>query len=257
MNSSLGNHRLGWGLRHVWEQHFHTDRTPLLPSASKPSPDADPNRECGRDVARRGKCSFSRSCFYVHSWSGPPPSTMWVLKNHCGDIGQCGTHFGVPIWEVVERPTLFNVSTLIFFKPTLCKGGVPAACVGFATFSCRTPLLDPPQNCWFLGQIRDWKHIYVRLLYLRCSGVLPVLSFTSYPNVHHPAIDYCVLSLQCGWAMAAFMSSRHRDFGDFVAEFWNCGSGSLNSFFLELWPSSFLLHHRWAVLVRTTWSSIL
>ena len=39
-------------------------------------------------------------------------------------------------------------------------------------------------------------------------------SFTPYPNVHHPTIDYCVLSLQCGWAIAAFMSSRHRAFGD-------------------------------------------
>ena len=64
-------------------------------------------------------------------------------------------------------------------------------------------------------------------------------SFTSNPNVHHSAIDYLVLSLQCGQATAGFVSSRHRDFGDFVAEMSNGGSGSLNLLFLEPWASVF------------------
>ena len=31
--------------------------------------------------------------------------------------------------HLVACPTLFNVSTMIFFKPTLCRGGFPATCV--------------------------------------------------------------------------------------------------------------------------------
>ena len=58
-------------------------------------------------------------------------------------------------------------------------------------------------------------------------------SLTSNPKVHYPAIDSLVLSLQCGKATAAFVSSRDRDF---VAQVGKCASRSLDLFFLVLWP---------------------
>ena len=54
-------------------------------------------------------------------------------------------------------------------------------------------------------------------------------SLTSERKVHHPAIDSSVLSLQCGKAVAVFVSSRHRDFD---AQVGKCGSRSLDLFFL-------------------------
>ena len=85
------------------------------------------------------------------------------------------------------------------------------------------PRLEPPLPPFF---------------YVRCFVVRQISSLTSKPKVHHPAIDSLVLSLQCGKATAVFVSSRHRDF---VAQVEKCGSRSLDSFFLLLWPSVRLL----------------
>ena len=69
----------------------------------------------------------------LHRWPGPPRCTMWALKNilveTLNNVGH-PTRCPQPL-NSVRLMVSYIVQCLHndFFKPTLCKGGVPATCV--------------------------------------------------------------------------------------------------------------------------------
>lgn len=79
---------------------------------------------------------FNTRVAYSSQAPGTPPCTMWPWKTLCGDVEQCSTPLGVPIWEVVDTSWGLvhyyivqclhkNVrSTATFVQ----GGGVPATC---------------------------------------------------------------------------------------------------------------------------------
>ena len=107
----------------------------------------------------------------LHRWRGPPPPpcTMWAFENHCGDIEQCRTPFGVPNLRGCGHLVgcvlyaLFNVSTRSSFKAHLVVGGG-------AGHLCEVCGAD------------TWLHHYIIPL---CPYIYIVCVLVFTPNVHY------------------------------------------------------------------------
>ena len=68
----------------------------------------------------------------VHRCPGPPPCTLCSIKNPSGDTEQYRTPHKVSATNSVPLMVSYIVQCLHneFLKPTSCKAGVPATCVG-------------------------------------------------------------------------------------------------------------------------------